>query len=54
MIDALLHLLACIPFAAALIHVTPALDGEATRRINKIEDDRLEALAWLAAMEEPK
>jgi hypothetical protein len=46
----LLPLLACLPFAALLIHVTPALDGEATRRINKIEEDAEEAAAWLRMM----
>ena len=49
---ALLPLLACIPVGALLIHYTPALDGDATRAINKTEDDAAEAAGWLAMMEE--
>lgn len=44
----------CLPVAALLIHYTPALDGEATRKINRIEDDAAEAAGWLAMMEEWK
>jgi hypothetical protein len=48
---ALMSFAACLPFAAALIWAAPKLDGDATRAINKIEDDAAEAQAWLAVME---
>ncbi len=43
--------LACLPFAAILIWAAPRLDGDATRNINRIEDNAAEAQWWLAAME---
>lgn len=46
----ILPFLACLPVAVLLIWAAPKLDGEATRRINKIEDARAEAVAWLQAM----
>lgn len=36
----------CLPVAALLIHYTPALDGEATREIERAA----EAREWLIAM----
>ncbi len=51
MTDALLSFALCLPVGALLIHYTPALDGDATRQINRIEDDAAEAAGWLAMME---
>jgi hypothetical protein len=51
---ALYSFAACLPFAWLLIRVTPQLDGDATREINRIEDNAAEAQAWLAQMKDTR
>ena len=46
----LMPFVACIPFAWLLIWAAPKLDGEATREINRIEDNAAEAAWWLREM----
>lgn len=42
----IMPLVACLPFAALLIHISPELDGEATRQLERAA----EAQEWLEQM----
>ena len=49
-LDAIMPLVACLPFAWLLIQAAPKLDGDATREINWIEEHAAEAAWWLSQM----
>lgn len=48
-----LQILLCLLVGWPLVKVAPVLEGDARGKIDKIEDDREEALMWLALMEHP-
>lgn len=53
MID-IMPFIACLPFAWALIQLAPALDGEATRRLEREDENAIEAAWWLSQMKETR